>query len=52
MNRLKTAHKLVLIIQDKHMLSELPAPIAQVVERPLRDREVAGSVHGRAIPKA
>ena len=30
----------------------LPAPIAQVVERPLRDREVAGSILGRAIPKA
>ena len=28
----------------------LPAPIAQVVERPLRDREVAGSILGRAIP--
>ena len=30
----------------------LPAPIAQVVERPLRDREVAGSILGRAISKA
>ena len=30
----------------------LPAPIAQLVERPLRDREVAGSILGRAIPKA
>ena len=29
-----------------------PAPIAQVVERPLRDRKVAGSILGRAIPKA
>ena len=28
------------------------APIAQVVERPLQDREVAGSILGRAIPKA
>ena len=27
-------------------------PIAQVVERPLREREVAGSQPGRAIPKA
>ena len=27
-------------------------PIAQVVERPLREREVAGSKPGRAIPKA
>ena len=27
-------------------------PIAQVVERPLWDREVAGSILGRAIPKA
>ena len=30
----------------------LPAPIAQVVERPLRDRGVTGSILGRAIPKA
>ena len=30
----------------------LPVPIAQVVERPLREREVAGSKPGRAIPKA
>ena len=29
-----------------------PVPIAQVVERPLREREVAGSKPGRAIPKA
>ena len=27
-------------------------PIAQVVERPLREREVVGSKPGRAIPKA
>ena len=27
-------------------------PIAQVVERPLREREVAGSKPGRAIPEA
>ena len=27
-------------------------PTAQVVERPLREREVAGSKPGRAIPKA
>ena len=38
---------------DDHKLIELVlAPIAQVVERPLRDREVAGSILGRAIPKA
>ena len=30
----------------------VPALIAQVVERPLWDREVAGSILGRAIPKA
>ena len=29
-----------------------PVPIAQVVEHPLREREVAGSKPGRAIPKA
>ena len=29
-----------------------PVPIAQVVERPLREREGAGSKPGRAIPKA
>ena len=29
-----------------------PVPIAQVVERPLREREDAGSKPGRAIPKA
>ena len=29
----------------------VPVPIAQVVERPLREREVAGSKPGRAIPK-
>ena len=29
-----------------------PVPIAQVVERPLQEREVAGSKPGRAIPKA
>ena len=27
-------------------------PIAQMVERPLRGREVVGSIPGRAIPKA
>ena len=30
----------------------LPGSIAQVVEHPLREREVAGSKHGHAIPKA
>ena len=34
------------------LISNLPAPIAQGVERPLRDRGVAGSILGRAIPKA
>ena len=29
-----------------------PVPIAQMVERPLREREVAGSKPGRAITKA
>ena len=29
-----------------------PVPIAKVVERPLREREVAGSKPDRAIPKA
>ena len=28
-----------------------PVPIAQMVERPLREREVVGSIPGRAIPK-
>ena len=27
-------------------------PIGQMVERPLREREVVGSIPGRAIPKA
>ena len=30
----------------------IKVPIAQVVERPLREREVAGSKPGRPIPKA
>ena len=30
----------------------LPAPVAQVVAHPLRDREVAGSIPDRAIPNA
>ena len=34
------------------MHQKRPVPIAQVVERPLREREVAGSKPGRAIPKA
>ena len=29
-----------------------PVPVAQMVERPLREREVVGSILGRAIPKA
>ena len=29
-----------------------PVPIAQMEERPLREREVVGSIPGRAIPKA
>ena len=29
-----------------------PVPIAQVLKRPLREREVAGSKPGRDIPKA
>ena len=29
-----------------------PAPVAQVVEHPLRDRKVMGSIPGRAISKA
>ena len=29
-----------------------PVPIAQMVERPLRERDVVGSIPGRAIPKA
>ena len=29
-----------------------PVLIAQMVERPLREREVVGSIPGRAIPKA
>ena len=42
------------MIGQSHLLwrSRVPAPIAQLVERPLRDREVAGSILGRAIPKA
>ena len=30
----------------------VPAPIAQMVERPLREREGMGSIPGRTIPKA
>ena len=30
----------------------VPVPISQMVERPLREREVVGSNPGRAIPKA
>ena len=30
----------------------LPAPVAQVVEHPLLDREAMGLIPGRAIPKA
>ena len=30
----------------------MPVPVAQVVERPFRDREVVGSKPGRTIPKA
>ena len=37
---------------SQNILNIVPAPIAQVVERPLLDREVAGSILGRAIPKA
>ena len=29
-----------------------PVQIAQMVEHPLREREVVGSIPGRAIPKA
>ena len=32
--------------------SESPVPIAQMVECPLREREVVGWIPGRAIPKA
>ena len=35
-----------------HFTLFLPVLIAQVVERPLREREVVGSKPGRAIPKA
>ena len=40
------------VSSDLARMWSTPAPIAQVVERPLRDREVAGSILGRAIPKA
>ena len=33
-------------------LSSVKSPIAQVVERPLRERYVVGSDSGRDIPKA
>ena len=33
-------------------INDLPHTIAQVVERPPRGREVAGSILGRAIPRA
>ena len=39
-------------VLDHHHFCRLPILIAQVVERPLREREVAGSKPGRAIPKA
>ena len=35
-----------------HIYIYLPTPIAQVVERPLREQKVLGQNHGRAIPKA
>ena len=30
----------------------MPVPMAQMVERPLREREVVSSIPGHAIPKA
>ena len=33
-------------------LCSSPVPIAEVVENPLREQEVVGSISGRAIPKA
>ena len=39
-------------MHEMHGACRIPVPIAQVVERPLREREVAGSKPGRAIPKA
>ena len=38
--------------QQQYPCKVIPVPITQVVERPLREREVAGSKPGRAIPKA
>ena len=35
-----------------NIISILPVPIAQMVERLLREREVVGSIPGRATPKA
>ena len=34
------------------ILSHVTGPAGSVVEHPLRDREVVGSIPGRAIPKA
>ena len=50
-DRLTLVSQTILGSTGNHLRSQ-PAPIAQVVERPLRDREVAGSILGRAIPKA
>ena len=33
-------------------IDSFPVPIAQMVDRPLRERELVGSNPGRAIPKA
>ena len=43
-----------MIIEPRHEQSELSTtgPAGSVVEHPLRDREVVGSIPGRAIPKA
>ena len=39
------------ILENLYVLCS-PGPAGSVVEHPLRDREVVGSIPGRAIPKA
>ena len=47
-----TTRSIFLKNQKKSPFTGLPVPIAQMVERPLREREVVGLNPGRAIPKA
>ena len=44
--------RIQVISYPSHFERHQPVPIAQMVERPLWEREVVGSIPGRAIPKA